>query len=195
MKRYIIPVMFLIISISALFAGGEPEKSFSWSLSLQDMKTGDMIPFSAPVKSSTNEKYRLVIESGSDFFCYVIAEDPEGTELTVLYAGSMKARESWQSPVLEISPPDGTESLFVVASREELQTLAQRIKALDNTSESTQRAVMNEIFRIRSEVSQFREAPEKPVLMGGAARGTPGKSQGVEFSGSGIYLKTISIEH
>ena len=194
MKRFLMPFLFLILCVFALQAGSQPEKTFSWNLGLQNVKSGEMIPFSAPVKSWTGEQFRLVIESGTNCFCYVIAESPNGDEVAALYSGALKAKDVWYSPVLELSLPKGAESLFVIASQEEQKTLAQRIAAL-NSSAPAQRALMSEIFRLRGEVSQFKEAPEKPVLMGGASRGTPEKSQGVEFSGSGIYVKTISIEH
>jgi len=106
------------------------------------------------------------------------------------------AKGEWVSPVMKFTDPPGLESLFIVVSREEQKNLAQRISAIKNNSGSTQkRALMNEIFKVRSDVSKFKETPEKPVLMGGATRGDPDKSMGVEYSGLETYVKTISIEH
>ena len=54
---------------------------------------------------------------------------------------------------------------------------------------------MNEVFRIRSDVSRFREAPERPVQMGAAQRALDESEHGLEFSGLETYVKTISLEH
>ena len=186
----------LLVCLVTVSAFAQRTRPFSWSLGLQNVKSGDLVPFSAPIQSHTGEQYRIVITPGIGCFAYVIYESPNGEDVTVLYSGSMKNGEAWQSEVLELSPPKGSESIFVVVSRFEQKNLAARISVLENTTSPTQRrALMNEIFRLRSDVSKFKEAPEKPVLMGGAARGTPEKSQGVEFSGLETYVKTISIEH
>jgi len=95
-----------------------------------------------------------------------------------------------------MAPPSGSESFYMIAALEEQKTLGERIAAYKANAGSMQkRALINEIFRLRGEVSQFKETPEKPVLMGGTSRGAPGKNQGVGFSGLGTYVKTISIEH
>ena len=185
----------LILLTSAGGAETQQNKPLNWSLALMNVRTGDLIPFSAPVQSWTGEKFRLIIDPDTDCFFYVIAESPVENDVGVLYAGALKKGE-WLSPVMELSPPQGSESLFIVASRDEQKALAQRISAVNtNPSTANKRALLNEVFRLRGEVSRFREEPEKPVLMGGAARGAPEKSQGVEFSGLETYVKTISIEH
>ena len=192
MKKYL--VLFLVFVTVSAFA--QQTKSVSWSLALQNVKTGDMVPFSAPVRSWNGEQFRLIVNPGAGCYCYVIYESPSGDDIAVLYSGAMKPGEQWFSPVMELTAPRGSESLFVVVSREEQKVLAQRISALSSATTATQRrALMNEIFRVRSEASKFKEEPEKPVLMGGASRGAPDKAQGVEYSGLDIYVKTISIEH
>ena len=174
----------------------QQNRPFNWSLGLLNVKSGELVSFSAPVRTWTGEQFRLIISPGAGCFAYVIYESPSGDDVEVLYSGPLKSGEVWYSPVLELTNPQGSESFFIVASRDEQRNLSQRISALNNSSSSTQRrALMNEIFRLRSDASRFKEAPEKPVLMGGAARGNPEKAQGVEFSGLETYVKTISIEH
>ena len=198
-------ISFLIvvaIALSLVFftAAGSAEKkqdkAFTWTMALQNVKTEDMLPFTAPVKSATGDRFRLEIDPAEDCYCYVIAEFTSGEDVAVLQAGPLQGGTTWLSPVLELSPPSGSESIFVVASRDEQAALAQNVIAFVNNSGPTQRrALMNEVFRLRSEVSQFKEAPEKPVLMGGAARGGTGKNEGMEFSGMDTYVKAISLEH
>ena len=189
----LLPLLFFIFSQKG---EAQQSKAFEWSLALQNVKSNDLVPFSVPVKSSTGEKFRLVINPETACYCYVIAESPPGDDVGILYAGPLKNGELWYSPVMELTNPQGTESLFIITSKDEQRTLAQRIAAFKaNPGNIQRRALMNEVFRIRSNVSQFKEAPEKPVLMGGASRGAPEKSQGVQFSGAETYVKTISSEH
>ena len=196
MKRCL-TLLLLIFVVVLLPASGQNEGSaFNWSLGLQNVRTGDLISFNAPVQSFTGEKFRLVITPFTECYFYVVYESPGGEDVLVLYSGAMKNGDVWYSPVLELAPPNGSESLFIVASKEEQKTLAQRVAAfINNPGPAQRRALMNEVFRVRSEASKFKEAPEKPVLMGGASRGNADKSQGLEFSGHNTYVKTISIEH
>lgn len=192
MKKYLL-LLFFLVSVS-IFA--QQSKPFSWSLALQNVKSGETVPFSAPVQSWTGEQFRLVINPGTGCYCYVVYESSTGDDVAILHSGLMKSGQSWYSSPMQLTDPKGSESLFIITSREEQKTLAQRIAAFKSNPGSAQRrALMNEIFRVRGEVSKFNEAPEKPVLMGGASRGGPEKSEGVEFSGLETYVKTISIEH
>jgi len=188
----LLPLLFFL----AGGAGQVQQGNFSWTMGLQNVKSGELVSFSAPVQSWTGEQFRLIISPGTDCYAYVIYEGSDGEQATVLYAGIIKSGEAWYSEILEVDANEGAESLFIVTSKNEQTALAQGIRAFASNPGTTQRrAMMNEIFRIRSEVSQYKETPEKPVLMGGAARGTPDKNQGVEFAGSPTYVKTISIEH
>ena len=191
MKKFI-PLFFCLITVSIFAQQRNPVK---WTLALQELKSGDLISFSSPVRSNTGAEFRLVINPDAACYCYVVVQSSNDGDVTVLYAGSIAKRE-WLSPPLKLTDPPGSESLFIIVSREEQKNLAQRISALkDNSGSMQKRALMNEIFRLRSDVSQFKETPEKPVLMGGATRGDPDKSKGVEYSGLETYVKTLSIEH
>ena len=197
MKKYLLLVLvFFAVFFFPVSVFAQQGKSLSWSLALQNVRTGDMIAFSAPVQSWTGEQFRFVITPEAGCFAYVIYESPGGNDVTVLYSGPLKSGEPWYSGILQLAPPRGSENFYVVVSLEEQKTLAQRISVFTaNPGAVPRRALMNEIFRLRSDVSKFKEAPEKPVLMGGAARGTPDKNQGVEYSGVASYVKTVSIEH
>ena len=195
-KRAVFVLLPLFISVSAVFAGAQNDSSeLIWKLGLLNNKTGKMISFEQPIQSWDGQEFIIKIEPQAPCYCYIIAEKDDGDEVGYLYSGSIQKGEDWNSSIMILSPPSGSEALYVIISREEQKTLAQRISAL-NDSVSSQRAVMNEIFRLRGELSQFKEVPEKPVLMGGASRSTtPDAWQGVEYSGLKTYVKTIIIEH
>jgi len=195
-KHKKVALLFILIFCFTAAVSAQQNRAVTWTLALQNFKTGDMVPFGAPVQSWIGEQFRLVIRPDADCFCYVIYESPTGDDVAVLYSGPLKRNEFWYSMVLELEPPAGSESFFIVTSRDEQRTLSQRITAFKSNSNTVQRrALMNEVFRIRTEASRLREAPEKPVLMGGASRGSSDRNQGVEYSGLDIYVKTISIEH
>jgi len=194
--KAVLMLFFLVLCLAVIPAQAQQGKALNWSLALQNVKSGDLLPFSAPVRSFTGEQFRLQIIPSASCYAYVIYESPSGDEIAILHAGALKGGETWYSQILELTPPRGAESFYVIASVEEQKNLDQRITAYKNVSGSVQRrALMNEIFRVRSDVSKFKEAPEKPVLMGGASRGSPEKNQGVEYSGLDSYVKTVSIEH
>jgi len=189
-------VCLLIFFCLAVQIHAQQGRTLKWSMSLQNVKTRETIPFGETVQAETGEQFRLIIQASGRSFLYVIAESPETDAIAVLCEKQMRKDETWQSGVLQLTEPQGIEYLFVITSLEEQKDLARSIAAFQNNQGFIQkRALRNEIYRIRSDISQFREAPEKPVLMGGATRGDPERNQGVEFSGLGTYVKTISIEH
>ena len=74
--RLICSVSFACLVTVSVFP--QSAKPFSWSLGLQNVKTGELVSFLAPVQSSTGETYRLIINTGIDCFAYVIYESPNG---------------------------------------------------------------------------------------------------------------------
>jgi hypothetical protein len=54
---------------------------------------------------------------------------------------------------------------------------------------------LNEVFGLRRSISQLNESPERPFYFGGATRGEIPNLEGLEFSGSDTYVKTINIIH
>ena len=191
--------LLLFIPAGNAFAAGSSDSSktpLAWSLGLLHVQTGEMIQFAAPVKSASGDKFRIVISPAAACFAYVIYKSPNGEELDVIYEGPIKNDETWYSSILEPIPPGGPESFFVVVSQAEQKILEQKISEFKQTPEPAQKeALINEIFRLQGEVSQIKETAPRPSTLGGAARGAPGKNQGVEYSGLAAYVKIISIEH
>jgi hypothetical protein len=188
----------LLFSLAAVQAPAQQMKSFKWSLALLDIKSSEMIPFSDPIRSSTGERYQIIIKPEERAFCYIIYISPDGEDMAVLCSGGpLKGGEPWYSDILELAAPEGSESLYIITSLNEQKDLLQKIDDLKkNNGPRQRRALVNEINNIRSNVSKFREIPEKPVLMGGATRGsTSERNGGTEFSGLDTYVKIISIDH
>lgn len=192
-KRTFLLLLSLVFCFAAVQLMAQ-DNQVTWSMALQNNKTGEAVSFNDSVKSRTGEQFQLTIMPDTDCYCYVVAQSSNKKDLAVLLAGRLRGKDTWHSAVLELSLPGGTESFFVVVSQDEQKNLANAITVFHNKAGSVQRrALLNEIYRLRTNASKFKEAPEKPVLMGGASRGNP--NQGVEYSGSEIYVKTVSIEH
>jgi len=193
LQCFLFLALFIFLTVQ-VFA--QQEKSFKWSMALQNFKTGESIPFDAPIQSLTGEQFRLIVKVSAKSFLYVIAESHDGEDIEVLCSKQMKNGEIWQSEVMVLTEPHGTEFLFIIASLTEQKNLTQRVNALEkNYNNINKRALITEMNSIRSNISRFRESPEKPLIIGGSSRGNREKNQGVEFSGLGTYFKTISIEH
>ncbi|MCL2139409.1 MAG: hypothetical protein FWH41_07755 [Treponema sp.] len=195
MKKNIFSVFFLFFFLMTVMqVSAQQKKPFKWSMAFQNVKTQEMMPVTKPVNAQTGEQFRLFICPAETIFCYVIAESSNGSDLSVIYADSLKSKDIWDFEI-QLSLPRGSESLWVIASRDKLPSLDQKIAAMEPDPGSSQRrALMNEIFSLRSQVSKFKETPEKPVLMGGASRGSA-KFDGWEFSGLDTYVKEIAIFH
>ena len=193
------PILFMLPLLFFISAGGSDRSnnakaSFNWSLGLLHVQSGKMIQFTDSVKSASGDKFRIVISPASACYAYVVYAN--GEDVDVIYEGPIKNDETWYSGILELIPPGGQESFYVVVSQAEQQILAQKISELQQTPEPAQKeALINEIFRLQGEVSQLKETSSKPSILGGAARGSPDKNRGVEYSGLATYVKTIRIEH
>ena len=192
------PFLILLSLIFLVAAGGadtKQDKTFSWAMALLNVKADTLEPFSDTVQSSAGDQFRLIINPAAACYCYIISEGVQD-DVTVLQEGPLKGGEAWYSPIMEFTPPGGKESLFIIVSREEQSALARKVSDFNGNPGTVQRrALLNEVFTIRSEASQHKEIPEKPLYMGGAARGKSGKNEGMEYKGLETYVKTISIEH
>ena len=201
----LVVALMIVLPLFLFVAGGAgqvQQGTLDWGLGLKKMKTGEYVSFSAPVHTKSGEEFRIEIAPKADCFCYIVAEiiEENNEEVEVIFAGPMKKvsdplKDFWQSSPLVPTGSRGSISFYVVMSLQEQKVLAERISAYNaNTGVIQRRALMNEVVSLRSQVSQYKETPEKPILMGGAAR-TASENPGVEFSGLSTYVKTISIEH
>ena len=192
-KAVFLSILLSLYSLVPLFS--QEDRTFFWSMCLQNIRTTEFMPFFAPVQSSTGERFYLIMRFQHECYCYIISENSPTGEMIVAYTGQIAGNKFFNFR-FELTPPGGSESIFIITSRVQLGTLEQRIAAFNTNSGMRQRrALMNEIQNLRRDASRFTETPEKPVLMGGAGRTVTERDWGVEYSGSELYIKTISINH
>jgi hypothetical protein len=185
-RGFFIAVLFLLLG-TTLFA----QEKLTWSLAL--IKDNEGIPFSRPIAMQDGDTFSLFIQANQACNAYIIAQDSE-RQMIVLLDKRLAADGSHQTNSIKLIPPAGTEIFHIVMSLEELPKLENAIKAFTRQNNTrTYRDLNNAIAAARRSASQFKENPEKPVGMGGVFRGAA--HSGTEFSGAGIYVKTIVINH
>ena len=185
-KALWISVFFLCIGLN-LFS----QQNVTWSLSL--LKGSDGIPFSRPVLMKDGDSFCIIVQPRQACYAYVVAQDSE-RQLIVLYNGRLAANETWQTPIILLTPPGGAETFHIVISQTEQSELKNAIETYQRQPGArTAQGLNTAIAGVRRDTSAFKENPERAVGMGGAFRGRdPG---GTEYSGAGAYVKTIVINH
>jgi hypothetical protein len=194
-KAALFAVFAAALFLSAVNSVFSQEKNFTWSLAMSSAQ--EAVSFTRPVSMKTGDIFTIYLQSETSCFAYVLAQDSEN-KIVVLHSGSLNAGEELLLGPMQITPPGGSETFYVVMSLEEQKQLKNTINAFNrnNTNSRASRNVLNAVMDLRRAVSRLREEPEKPVYMGGAFRGsgTPG-IEGVSYSGLGTYVKTIIINH
>jgi hypothetical protein len=189
-KQLLIPavlVFFCVLSPAA------QDRNLSWSLALVDSKSQGL-SFSRPVPMQNGDVFSLTIAGGAACYVYVIVQDSEHNVLT-LHAGPARANEAVSIGPMQVTPPEGSETFYVVVSLNEQTRLQEAINAYAKSGNSrNSRNLINAVMEIRRFVSRLKESPEKPVYMGGAFRGET-QTQGTGYSGVDTYVKTLIISH
>ncbi|MDR0730538.1 MAG: DUF4384 domain-containing protein [Treponema sp.] len=193
MKKAILYCLFTVLVLGRAW-------SMDWSLGFNsDNPVVAEKSFSRPFNLQDGNALRILIQSEAPAYCYVVAVDSENS-VAVLEQAQLE-KDGWTTiGPLVLTPPGGQEIFYIVMSSTPQKTLADRIGALMLRAESpsAMEDVVNEILRIRRDVSQLRERPEMPVSMGGSFRGGEfdlSWGSAFRYSGAECYVKSIIIRH
>jgi hypothetical protein len=191
-KLLLLPVLFA----AAVSAFAQSGRAFDWIIALVNQRSSVTISVDRPVLLETGEIFHFFIKSGADCFVYVIAQSSDNS-VFVFHENPLKRDEELRVGPAELTPPSGTETFFVVVSAVAQRKLEQALEVYQKSPNSPRaaRAVMNEVFTIRRDISALNQNPEQPVYMGGAFRGGDTSIAGLMFSGSDVYVKTVNIGH
>jgi hypothetical protein len=202
MKKLFLISSLLILAFP-LFA--EPN-SFSWSFGFFSVVGDDyeVLPLSKAAQMKDGDRFRLLVSSEPDAYCYILDEEPDGLVCQLL-GGKLKAGEETFIPSGEgedsfvLGPPDGVEKIHILVSAVRQEKLEQLLAKLPKETDqaSASRKVLDELSRVRLSLFSFTEAPSKPAVMGASTRFLAAKaeSEAIEFSGASTYVKTIRITH
>jgi hypothetical protein len=172
-----------------LFAqdGKTGDEGFEWSMGILNQNRKSEIALNRPVTMETGDVFSFRLKSGADCFAYVVAEYSNGSA-AAFYSGFLESGKTVDIGPVELSGAGGTETFYVILSAAEQTALGSAIAAYRVEPDRAARSVANEIFNLRRAVSRLNEKTERQVSMGDGVRG-------LEFSGAGAYVKTVTVEH
>jgi hypothetical protein len=191
LKKSAFPLVFFVFLSACPFlfaqAGKRGNEDFEWSLGILNQKRRSDIALNRPVTMETGDQFSFRLKSGAPCFVYVVAQYSGGAA-AAFYSGPLEAGKTVDIGPVELSGYGGTETFYIIVSAAEQTALGAAIAAYGIEPERAARSVANEIFKLRRAVSRLNEKTEKQVSMGGGVAG-------LEFSGAGAYVKTVSVEH
>ncbi len=200
------------ICVSATGVAGAEDEADSvqlrWALGALDTNGDEPNAVRKDSQLETGTKLKFLVEPLSPGSVYLILLDSQ-QEIHLLYQGSAES-----SPDRAYVPPGrhwfelddevGRETFFLLASVEPLEDLdrllAEHAAADAAAKKDLGSAIVDEIRRLHKAHRQFSRPIEKPVMIGGATRGSAtGESAidrlAVEISAERFYGKTITIDH
>ena len=191
MKKLLI--IFLLAGIT--FGLSAQASSVNWAMSLVD-KNGESLTFSRPVEMKNGDVFSIQINLETNAYCYVVAQDPDRS-VAILHKAQQSAGSKIVLGPMQLTPPTGAESIYIIVSAGTQKELENKIAALtaDAGSRKAGRDLINEVFNLRRDISKLKENAEKPVAMGGAFRKMGEPIPGISYSGAEVYVKTITINH
>jgi hypothetical protein len=178
-------------------AAAQTDGNITWRMAFLK---GDIVKPAAqdltkPIEMKSGGKFQLfvhVVESQA--YVYVLFAGVDGTvDVLEKQAFSQNTAVIIPSPyeTFTITPPGGTEKIYVVVTAErqdKLDTLlAKNRKDAD--------AIIEEVKRIQQSVSMVTEVPQKPVPIGGVARGGMESLQATQFEGRKTYVQILRLVH
>ena len=167
------------------------QQNLSWTMAV--IRGSQGVSFSQPVEMRTGESFNIIIRARQDCFIYLVAQDSE-RQMIVIANRRLRAGEDFQTGFIGLTPPSGSEQIYVIVSRTEQTGLQDAITAfIRQNNARTGRDLFNAVMEIRRSLSAFNEEPERPVTMAGAFRGT--NISATEYSGAPVYVKSIIINH
>jgi hypothetical protein len=203
-----VTILFLIAFTPTSHA--EPLVQFSWAV-LTDTSTGlQPLDFSTTPKLKSGTTLQIYIEQKPGAFIYLYLVDSTGG-LTFIFPGDTKYYNSVQpsdqvfrippdTARFELTPPDGQEKLYLLASPDRLTKLeeltATFLKQPDDTARRAD--VTKELKLLRRQHSTLAQKTETSVPIAGTIRSRgadTGAFEATQVNANGFYSKILRIEH
>jgi hypothetical protein len=183
-------VVFLVVVFGA--QGLAADEGFTWHLALVSGSQG--LPFDDTVSMNEGERYNIQFSTEKECYAYMVLEQSSGA-LKSVFSKKIKAKTPQVVGPYTLVQPSGQEKFYVVTSIVEQKELQ---RAIDNHKKDG--SVMNAdilkdiLFEIRDPGG---EIPGRPAVFTGALRAADGAStvNGMAYSGSSVYTRTITISH
>lgn len=196
-------VLLFIIYIFPVFAQKIDMPEVSWKLAFlkKNGSETESKKISETINMADSEQYQIYLEPSSVAFCYILDETPEGVFFEMFRTPLKPNRAVFLPDASEwyvLTPPNGTEKIHVVVSSRPLKSLERVLDSLNRNTNSmgTSGAVADEIKALKKiaasnkiEIASDKITPERNP------NALITDLDAVMFSGSGIYIQTISVIH
>jgi len=171
-------------------------QDLSWNIMFLKGRGRESVSISQIIRMETGEVFQIAITPDSNAFCYVMAYD-SGRNIYTLHNAPLTAGNEILINQLQLTPPSGTETIYVIMSLERLTRLESLIQAHQANPNSRQHtdSLRREIVSLQNTASRLGEPISSFIPGGGTARGSSTIEHVNRFSGVGLYVRTITIRH
>jgi hypothetical protein len=221
LKRRAISILIALFFVSLLVAQEAPRPiSFRWAVVGKTLMNGKkaIINVQRDTVLNTGDSFKMLIQPLSKCYVYVMFQDSRGG-MTLLFPYSSQEIGSSVSTDVSYTMPrgrlwysldsnTGRETFYIIASGERLTELEKLLHSLKKQDEQTARNVTQQVIQqintYRKLYRKFVSMSEKPIAIAGNVRGIGDEKEvdrvdlsqfATEVEATGIYIRTISIEH
>jgi len=189
MKKVIIVFLFFLFSV-CLHA-----QNLTWDIRFLKGSSQESTPISQIIRMETSDTFSFSITPSAVSFCYIIFYDSQ-RKVFVYHNEPLAANTERFFGPLELQPPSGTETIYIIMSIERQTNLERRIRVYNNdqTAASSANNLYREVVNLQNRVSRLGEPASSYISSGGTAR-SAAQQYVTRFSGSGLYVRAISIRH
>jgi hypothetical protein len=188
MKKFL-TLFFFLVAATGLYA-----QSFAWDIKFLQGRAMESVAISRAIRMYTGEEFLINITPALDCFCYVVLYDAE-REISVLHDRPLRAgAEIYLGPFV-VENPSGTETLYVIMSRERQTGLEGLIQSFNsNPSRQNANNLYREVVSLQTAASGLGEPASAFIASGGTSRGNT-EEYATRFSGKDMYVRAITIRH
>jgi len=170
-------------------------QTLSWEIKFAKGKAQESVPIDKIIRMETGDTFQITITPDADCFAYVICQDSERQIIVLQNRPVAEGNEIRLGPFMIENPP-GTETLYVIMSRERQVKLESLIQEYNRNKDSRQHAnnLYREIVNLQNTASSLGEPASTFIASGGTTRGGA-QENATRFSDKKLYVRPITIRH
>jgi len=185
-----ITVLFLFLTAGVYIQA----QTLSWDIKFLKGTARESVPINQTIRMENGENFLITITPAADCFSFIVCYD-SNREISVLYNASMNGKNEVYLGPIKVEDPPGTETLYVIMSKERQTKLEGLIQAF-NSNQSRQNSdnLRREVVSLQNAASGLGEPASSFIASGGTSRGSS-EEYATRFSGKDMYVRTITIRH
>ncbi len=221
-KRFILFFALVMVFCFSSLVAQESSRpiSFRWAVVGKTMVNGkkEIINIQRDTTLYTGDSFKMLVQPLSRCHVYVMFSDSRGG-MTLLFPYSSQEIGTSVSTDVSYTMPrgrlwysldsnTGRETFYIVASGERLNALEKLLVGLKQQDEQTAKQVTQQVIQqinsYRKQYRKFTSLAEKPIAIAGNVRGIGDEKEvdrvdlsqfATEVEATGLYIRTITIEH